>query len=531
MNKWSTRLLIVLLTGLLPAAVWGGPSAGQIERNIRKAVEMTFSHPDESARLFEASLRQALDLGRPKASKYTQELSLALACKCLHPSLFPEVRVVADAYLEKYPQGRFRKQVMVQKALLEYAEGRTQEAEQLLTAAAPLFKGQELNKLRTLQMNGLFQVGKYQSGGAVLDQWHTQQANRTTRRNVKRWAREDKQVVTALAKSQEGDLDAFGAARHLREAVETGYFTRQAPEAALGEIQAKDAQAPRHHGQDVTWLGMTRTAWHSLPAFVRAEKYRRLLADFPEADPVLRGNVLLKLWLVNRYELDRPTEADRCLARLAEVPSFEGIARLEKALYELTVTPLTSDEGQALVRKIDEHKALFPYDNDLLPVITPDFTNELRLLTELLAGNTDRLGERLGRFTSTWKFHTIPVDLFYQVAVDRRLEAWRAYKDALPAMAARDRRLAKDFLFPLYRPTTPNERQLLAAFAAAEKFPHLAIDRLLATLALLPPARPVQVNHALALLAELYQKNRDYIEAQSVWATLRNLYPSSVWIR
>ncbi len=532
MNFRSTRLLLLSTALLLVAAsVWAGPSASQIERNIRQAVDLTFSSPVESARLFEASFRQALDMTRPQFPKSTRELGFALASKCLHPNLFPEVRVAMDTSLALFPEGRFRKHILVQRALLDYAEGRYEDAERGLAEAAPHFTGRELAKFKTLQMNGLFVANKYVSGGELLETWHGQKPSATTRRNVKRWAGSEKQVVEALAKAQAGNLDAFAAARELQDAVTAGYFVKDAPEAALRAIQSRDAVTPRNHGQDVNWLGLTRTSWHSLPAILRHGKYLNLLESFPEADPALRGQVIRQLWLVLRYEMGRPSEAERWLARLAEVPGFAQIAALEKALSDLTEPSLALAQGQELVQRIEACQDLFPYDNGVLPVIELDFVREVRMLTELMSGRTESLAHLVRPFRSIWKVRTVPVHLLYLIAVDQKLAAYEEYKQLMPALAGRDRRLVKDFLFPLYKQPTPQERQLLSAFAAAEAFPTLAVDRLLEVLTLMPPQRPIQVNHALALLAELYQKHRSYIEAQSVWTTLRTLYPSSVWIR
>ncbi|RCK79144.1 MAG: hypothetical protein OZSIB_0258 [Candidatus Ozemobacter sibiricus] len=532
MNLRATRVLPLTMVLLaLAAAVGAGPSARQIERNIKQAVELTFSSPVESARLFETSFRQALDLTRPQLPKATRELGFALASKCLHPSLFPEVRVAMDTSLALFPNGRYRKHILVQRALLDYAEGRYEDAERGLAEAAPHFTGRELAKFKTLQMNGLFLARKYVSGGDLLESWHEQRPSTTTRRNVKRWAGAEKQVLAALAKAQAGDLDAFATARDLQEAVASGYFVKEAPEAAQRALQLRDAVKPRNHGQDVTWLGLSRTAWHSLPAILRHGKYLNLLESFPEADPALRGQVIRQLWLICRYELDRPSEADRWLARLAEVPGFAQIAELEKALAEVTEPSLATPQGQELMQRIEACRDLFPYDNGVLPVIDLDFVREVRMLTELLSGRTESLAHRVQRTRSSWKVRSVPVHLLYLIAADQKLAAYEEYQKLIPTLAARDRRMVKDFLFPLYKQPTPQERQLLSAFAAAEVFPTLAIDRLLSVLSLLPPQRPVQVNHALALLAELYQKHRNYVEAQSVWTTLRTLYPSSVWIR
>jgi len=535
-KQWFAGLLTLGLILAAPSVSMADPSGRQIEKNIRLAIQDTFSNPPEAQRLMETSFQQSLEMTRPQRSSSARELGFALACKCIHPSLFPEVRIAIETYLKLYPNGPHRKEVLVQKAILDYAEGGTAEAEQALAEAEPLFKGRERAKFKNFQMNGYFSAKKYESAGNFLQDWNATEASSQTKRDIRRWDKGEKSIQEAIQeavqKASSGDIDGIGASRVLKEALEHGYFSHDAPQAAMDLIQAQDRAAPQYNGFDVTWLGKTRTSWHHLPASIRHEKYLKLLKDYPEADLVFRGNILVSLWLICKYEMDRPTEGEKFLARLAEIPMFEEIAELEKLLSEISEKSLTSDDGgQKLIQHLDDFSTILPYDNGVLPVVEKDFASEIRLLNEILTGTPDSLNKAQGKFTSGLHFGSIPLSWVYLIAGDQKLNVWRQLQHGTALLTSRDRRMLKDFLNPLYRQPTPGEWKILGAFAAAERFPFHAIDRILEVLTLPISQRPAQLNHAFALLAELYQKNRSYIEGQSVWNTLRTQFPSSVWVR
>jgi len=146
-----------------------------------------------------------------------------------------------------------------------------------------------------------------------------------------------------------------------------------------------------------------------------------------------------------------------------------------------------------------------------------------------LTGAKEDLSTLLATFTSSLNVRGLPMQSIYLAAADSRALAWEAIEAAGKSVDAREKKMMQDILRPFFLMTSSGDRKLLAVLALYDRFPIKAIDILLDYLTERPHV--LRSQHALALLADLYQKHQSYIEAQSVWNTLRKYYPTSVWIR
>ncbi|HNV71615.1 MAG TPA: hypothetical protein PKO06_18060, partial [Candidatus Ozemobacteraceae bacterium] len=233
-------LLVMVAGASIPAFAARNPNRLAVEARtlIAKAIGLSESDPVTSGNLFRKAFENAVTLTQPKMGQFWQETGLALASRCLHPDLFPEVRIAAETYREKFPAGRRVREVLVSLALLEAAEGNDRQALALLADAAGRAQGNERLKTEALGLDAALGAGYYRSAEQLLTELNRDRKVRRFKRDQKRFDNGTALLNAALKEVVEGRVAGEAAVRTLRSALEAGYFAEEAPAAellALGE--------------------------------------------------------------------------------------------------------------------------------------------------------------------------------------------------------------------------------------------------------------------------------------------------------
>lgn len=530
MKNVAAGLALLAVTGLFHPndACAASSELLQATRLVTTASGMSDTAPDETGKLYRKAFQTALSLTQPGCSKRQQQEALALATRCLHPDLYPEVRIAIDTYLSLYPRGRHAVDVYMRKALLEYAEGNPMEGEAAIASAKALAGGKTRAKLENLQLDSHLSSHMYRSAETSLNGMPS--SARRVRRDKKRFKKGSELVAEALEQVRSGKLSGDSAVRALEEALEAGYFGSAAPDAEMELLRVKDKSQPAYHRCEVNFMSDVREHRHNLAPVQRLEKMIAFVSEYPQADEELRGRALLQAAAICRYELRDAARANTFMEQLQSLQTWKERADLERLLDLLTPENLEKPDFHTALRSIIiDHSALLPYDNGILPVVTLGMLSELEALNATVTGSKNDLGVLLETFTSNLSVRGIPMQAIYLAACDNRMRAWELIEETGKSVDVREKTMLQEILRPYFLMTSPRDMKLLAALALFDRFPIKATDVLLAYLTQRPDS--LRSQHALALLADLYQKHGNYIEAQSVWSTLRKFYPKSVWIK
>jgi len=294
---------------------------------------------------------------------------------------------------------------------------------------------------------------------------------------------------------------------------------------ALGE---EDSLAPCVHRIETRFFG-TRAVTHAMAPQARQHRLEAFLAAYPEADPQLIVKALHQLYLICLHELRDPVAAEGWLKKLEAMPEGADKVRVER-LLQVTADRALHDDGMLeQLSALEQALAKKPYDNGYVPVLEPQRLKLLVAQANLLNGQYAAVLPLVKEFSEDVRVRTLPVRLLYALLADEKDLAYQLFVKHEKAMIAGDRKMIDDFLYPLYLPVRENEKRIIAATALAADHPTTAVKLLLEESK--KPRRSMHFDHAFALLAELYQRQGSYAEAQSVWATLRRVFPHSVWTR
>ncbi|MBP7636019.1 hypothetical protein KBA41_17775 [Candidatus Ozemobacteraceae bacterium] len=530
MTTATAALAVMALVGLFQPCDAFAASTVLLEasRLVKSADGLADTAPDEAGNMYRKAFQAALSLTTPASGKRQREEALALATRCIHPDLFQELRIAIDTYLSLYPRGRHACDVQMRKALIEYADGNPAEAEAALTAAKSLARGAKRVKLEALQLDGHLTAHMYRSAETALSEMPTR--NRTIRRDKKRFKKGSELVAEALDQVRDGKLTGDSAIRALDEAIEAGYFGAAAPAAEMELSTALDRKQPAYHRCEVNFMDQVREHRHHLAPNQRLDRMVAFLNEYPQADEELRGRAMFQAAAVCRYELRDAARAATFMEELQSLETWKERVAIERLLDVMTPENLDKAEFRSAVRTlIIDHAKSFPYDNGILPVVTIDVLTELDALSATITEAKSDLGSLLETFKSTLTVRGIPMQAIYLAACDNRMRAWEEIENAGKSVDEREKKMMSDILRPFFLMTSPTDRLLISALALYDRFPIKAVDSLLVYLTKRPDSLKSQ--HALALLADLYKQHGDYIEAQSVWSTLRKFYPKSLWTK
>jgi len=533
-SKQSALVLLVNLALFVSAAPLLATLTGEIS-SVRKTLSEAYTYCQVDSKraenLYQKAFHQAMELTRPQLKSRFREEALYLASKCLHPTLFVEVRLAIETYLSLFPKGRHITEVLIQKGLLDYAEGKFSEAEKAFERAAESTQNQRLQKkIETLQFHGLMYSKRYRTAREFLNKLcDSRKPTRKMKNDMRRFEDGERELLDSLNMAKYSTYSSSQEINFLKKCLENRYFADSAPEAALLVVSKEDELGPFYRGATVEWLGLPRTSVHGLLPHARIERLKKFLSDYPEADLEMVAIALLEISSIYLHELKDPENSEIWLKYLRELPGYAERADLEYHLRLLVDARLDSPQSQQILKKVASFDKLFPYDNGWIVPITRELVNELRIYSGLFNGDKDEAKLLVGQTPIEEKIRGIPAKVFLFIAADLKDAAFNLYKNEKNNILSQDRKMIEDFLFPLYEMTYPRDLRLFASIAISQKWPKIAIDNFLKYLT--SENRPLFVEHAMAFLSELYLKHRSYIEAQSVWSTLRELFPRSVWTK
>lgn len=517
------KILVCVLSAFL--LLFGGelfakPNLNNVNRLIKQGGECWNSNPELAEKRYRQAFDEAMYFTRPQVNKNVREKALALATSCLHPALFVEVRLAIETYLSIFESGRNRAQVFFNKAILQFAEGRALEGVATLSQAEKIAKGWLLKRTQWLKFHGLVRARHYRSAESYLNELKG-------KRSLKRFDSGEKQISKTL--TDQNSIPTFESLKKLETQLAHTYFAQSAPDAELLLLVGKDSAQPLYHGFDVDFQELRRVSFHHLSPNMRVKKLENFLNEYPEAYPQLIGNTMLELRSIHLYELKDPVTAEYWRAQLAGVQGFAEKAEIESLLEKLSCSRIDSPEALKCLYALRGFKDFLPYDNGWLPVFDFQQLNELLAAALLLNDKSKQAFDTVKLEYLNWRVGTIPAHLLFLIAVDMKSLANRKYQELEFPLSNRDDKLINDFLFPLWEMINPTERRLLSAYLISPRFPKIAIDLLLKEIT----GDPVhnKLDYGFALLADLYQGYRNYVEAQDVWMKMRELHPRSQWIQ
>jgi tetratricopeptide (TPR) repeat protein len=521
-----TALLVAF--GAMP--LMAGPAAEL--KSARKSLHTAMGLGEVDTAAAEISYKKAfhalMNLTHPDQKKKQRENAFVLASKCLHPGLYTEVRMAIDTYLSLFPQGRYRVDILQQKALLEFAEGNFDAGQEILDTALALTKSRTVkNRLQGLRLNGYLRANKFRTAEQVAGEHKKGAPSRVTRRNFGRFEDGNRRMSQLLEDWKRGgaNLDLLT----IQKGLGNRYFAESAPELALVLLAYDDLQEPMVHGVEVDLLGETRATYHHLASFQRYARLKSFLSSYPEANPYFIWAALTELRNLALHEMKNGTEAAKWLERMSALPGNAEKVDIEKNLEILASSKPADDKSILALEVIASNAASLPYDNGWYPTMDLQWCLENLVQFYLVKGRKDDARPLVARLETKNTYRSIPLRLLMMIAVDQRMQAHEYYQTVKDAMTPRDQKLVESFLFPLYKFTDVHDMKILAAMILSERYPVKAVDILLEHVTGVP--KPGTLDHALGALAELYQGHRSYMEAQSVWATLIELFPRSTWTR
>ncbi|MBF0406742.1 MAG: hypothetical protein HQM10_05290 [Candidatus Riflebacteria bacterium] len=506
------------------SSVYAGSSAKEIASTINKAVENYQNYPELSESLFQKAFCDSLSLINPSNKSSVRELGFYLASRCLHPSLFTELPFISETYLKLFPKGAYRIQVLVNKALLDYACGRQIEGRAALELAEKYSGKAGKKQLLSLELHGLLSSGNFKSSGSLLDRLaKVSKGNTRFRRDRARYKKGSEEFKKVRKNLQKNSSDNESVIRELRDQLEKNYFAPDAPESALLLMTKEDSLSPRINGVEVRLFDLTRINSNYLHALQRISRLEALLRNYPEAEPEIAGKAVIQLHLTYLVEMNDPVRSGFWLEKLSKIPGYSERYRIEKALAVLLNSELGTNVLEQL-KTLCDLKKYFPYDNGYLPRI--EYSNAVSWF--LSASLMDKADPALNA-----KIKDLPSDnsdkfLFF-LANNSKTDALKEFESIKPTLENSEIALVESLLFPVYEQNDEGKRLLTIATLLARKFPKQAVDILVKVIEPVPVKLYYQ--HAFALLAEIYKSQGNVAEAQNVWSKLRKYFPGSCWLK
>ncbi|MBF0547825.1 MAG: hypothetical protein HQM08_25530 [Candidatus Riflebacteria bacterium] len=524
----SSFFIAALSTSLVESAT--SQESKIIKSNLEKGILNYQDHPDESLAILGSAFSQALKLTAPSNPKEIREIGFYLASRCLHPSLFPEIESVIEAYLKEFPKGKYLGQILVNKGILDYENGRNSEGREALLKAEKLSGKVGKKQLLALEIDGLLMGKNYKSAGVLLDKIAKKSAKHSLfKADQYRFKQGCKEFATFRKDFDKSNTDIETKYRLLEKQIDKNYFAPDAPEGSLQIVKFEDSKLPAYNGVEIHLFDMTRVSSHHLSAAKRVEKLESFLNNFPESDEEITGRVLIQLHLIYLLEMNDPEKSALCLEKLQKLKSFQTRFLMEESLAALVNSDLKSARSYASLEKLMALKSLFPFDDGAFPRLEYKDVQRWFLLSSLIKESKSGLKEIIFNLEFKAGIYEIPPKILFFLANNNKVEAYAEYQTSRKDISEKNAAFLETFFLPLYNPLPDAERRLIVALLLAEDFPKISVDLLTSVIQTTPAKNSFQ--HALAILAEIYQTCGNHDEAQAVWALLRKYFPKSSWLK
>lgn len=521
MKLVRVALCLALIVSALAANA--APALSSIQKNVNIAGKLWADDPVRAQTMLREAFASAIAWTKDEYKASVREQGLYAAITCFSPALVEEVAVAAETYVKLFPSGRYLKKVNIYRAMAEYARGNYQAVNTALDSAATS-KGKFSYPEQTQAMSGYVLTGSHRSAEKFIEGQRLQRPSSALTKDLRRFHSGNRMIDGLLNRVAKGQISGEKAARLLDAALDTAYFAKRAPEAALTAIAVKDSLAPYYNPIRTEWCSLSRVVKHASSPQMRLKKLTEFIANFPQASKAELYKVLLDLRYLYLYEFGDPAAAAEMLVQMKTLKGFENLAEIEEIVSAFNQKSLLTSEGYASLQKLFALRALLPYDNGHLPVITFDYTQFLLAIGDMVHGQNSRI-----RNINAQGWNGLSANILYYGAVGAKDKAYEYYLKSKDQLAPQMSKMVEDMLFPLYLPTIAKDRMFMAGLLAVPTLPDLGTDLLVEAISGQPRMR--RAEHGFAVLSDVYNRHLAYSEAQAVWKILSDNYPNSIWLK
>jgi tetratricopeptide (TPR) repeat protein len=526
--KVLKRCVLLMLALVIASNCFAAvPSVGKIQKQISKAHSIWPKDPAKGQDLLNDAFQDAIYWTRGEFVESIREKAFYLAVKCVSPALITETMLAADTYLKIFPKGRYKKAILLRKALGSFASKDYDGAEKALNEAEKLYKRAPY-KLRSLRFDGMVTAGKHRSAEKYLEGSYLKGKDGKTRKDLRRFHKGNRYMKALVNKIEDGKISPEKAVGYIETAIRHMYFAKDAPKAAIISEGLQDRLGEVYHPLSIDWCGLTREVHHTKAPQFRLHKYLEFIKKFPEAKASQKYLVLQKIRNIYLYEMRDKDLADQILGEMDKLDGYGLRARAEKIFSEMTPEKMITPLGNKQLAEVYKIPGLFPYDNGVLPIITQNDVNLMLAISDMAVGVKPR-SANLKKVINFKGYADLPVPMLYFAATGQKSKAWEIYSGLKQTLSPQINKMFDQVIDPLYLPARTGDRLFFAALAASKRYPFIAINLIHQALKSKPRIRKNE--HALAVLADMYQEKNAYSEAQMVWKMLRSLHPQSMWLK
>lgn len=517
------RIALCIALLIATVTVSAAPSLQSISKNIDAAGKLWASDPVKAQTMLRDAFASAIAWTKDEYKPSVREQAFCHAITCYSPELVEEVAVAAETYVKVFPQGRYLKKVNLYRAMAEYSRGNYETVSVALDAAAKA-KGKLSYPEQTQALSGYVQTGYHRSGEKFIESQRLRRPSSALTKDLRRFHSGNRMIDGLLKRVANGQISGDQAARLLDSALDTAYFAKRAPEAALTAIAIKDAQAPYYNPVRTEWLSLSRVVKHATSPQMRLKKLSEFINNFPQASNEELYKALLDLRYLYLYEFKDPAAAAEMLVQMKSLPGFADLARIEEIVSSFSQRSLLTQEGYNALQDLVARGRLFPYDNGHLPVIELEYIKFLVVIADMVHGKNSQV-----RNVNARGWNGLPAEMLYHTAVGAKEKAYQTYLTIKDGLTPQVSQMVEDLMFPLYLPSTPKDRLFMAGLLAVPTLSDLGTDLLIDSISGQPRMRKAE--HGFAVLSDVYNRHLAYSEAQSVWKLLSDNYPDSVWLK
>jgi len=517
------RIALCIALMLTTAAIGAAPSLNSVQKNITAAGKLWPADPVKAQTMLREAFASAIAWTKDEYKPAVREQAFYHAITCLSPELVEEVALAAETYVTLFPQGRYLKKVNLYRAMAEYSRGNYESVAVALDAAARA-KGKLAYSEQTQAMSGYVLTGHHRSAEKFIEGQRLQKPSSALTKDLRRFHSGNRMIDGLLKRMASGQISGNKAAELLDSALDTAYFAKRAPEAALTSIAIKDAQAPYYNPVRTEWLSLSNVVKHATSPQMRLKKLTEFVSNFPEASSAELYKALLDLRYLYLLEFRDHTAAAEMLVQMKALPGFEKLARIEEIVSSFNQRSLLSLEGYKSLQELLSLGHLFPYDNGHLPVISLEYIQFLAVIGDMIHGQNSQI-----RNVNALGWNGLPADILYQTAVGAKEKAYQSYLKIKDGLTPQVSRMLEDLMFPLYLPSISKDRMFLAGLLAVPTLPDLGTDLLIDAISGQPRMR--RAEHGFAVLSDVYNRHLAYSEAQAVWKIMSESYPDSIWLK
>ncbi|MBU1107911.1 MAG: hypothetical protein KKB51_14655 [Candidatus Riflebacteria bacterium] len=521
MKYLRTALCFALIA--VAASVCAAPSLTSIQKNINTAGKLWVNDPGKAQIMLREAFASAIAWTKAEYKPSVREEGFYQAVSCFSPELVEEVALAAETYAKVFPNGRYLKKVNLYRSMAEYARGNYEAVATALNAATAA-KGKFAYQEQTLALSGYLATGHHRSAERFVEGQRLQKPSYALTKDLRRFHSGNRTIDGLLNRVATGKISGEKAVQLLDAALDTAYFAKKAPEAALTAIAIKDSLAPYYNPVRTEWCSLSRVVKHAASPQMRLNKLSELVGSYPEASNPELYKALLDLRYLYLYEFRDATAAEEMLVQMKSLKGFEQLAKVEAIVSAFNQKSIMTVAGYDSLQELARLGHLFPYDNGHLPVISLSYIQFLLTIGDMVHGKNSKIPT-----INAQGWQDLPAEMLYNAAVGAKEKAYEGYLQIKSQLTPQMSKMIEDLLFPLYMSSVAKDRMFLAGLLAVPTLPDLGTDLLVAAISGQPRMRKAE--HGFAVLADVYNNHLAYAEAQAVWKLLSENYPDSIWLK